>query len=343
MSITNGDKWLTEIAQRMKDEFENDNAETPERLTVRELIGKYGFLRRRDWINNRIQNRLDELDLVAVPDFTNQWLDTTIAIELDPEITGGPSHGERPDPTRRVYSLEAAHNKPTCVKSGDKLNVATALMLLRDYSQLPVMDNDHDVKGIISWQSIGARLALERECEYVHQCMEPAVQIPKVEIPKEAPLFEAISIIAEQGYVLVRDRVAKNTISGIVTATDLSNQFALLAEPFLRIGEIEGHLRNLIHRKFTLEELKEAAIGDKIEGSSDLTLGDYQQLLGRPEHWERLKLNIDRRKFVKHLDRVREIRNELMHFTSDGISDEDMQLLRDVARFFDDLVRMGAL
>ncbi len=341
MSISDGDKWLAEIAQRMKDEFENGNAETPERLTVRELIGKYGFLRRSDWINNRIQNRLDELDLVAVPDFTNQWLDTTIAIELDPEITG--ESGKRPDPTRRVDSLEAAHNKPTCVKSSDKLNVATALMLLHDYSQLPVMDNDHDVKGIISWQSIGARLALERECEYVRQCMEPAVQIPKVEIPKEAPLFEAISIIAEQGYVLVRDRVARNTISGIVTATDLSNQFALLAEPFLRIEEIERHLRNLIHRKFNLAELREAAKTKRIQGSSDLTLGAYQQLLGQQEHWERLKLNIDRMEFVKHLCRVRIIRNSIMHFNPDGISDEDMQLLRDVARFFDGLARMGAV
>lgn len=348
MSISNGDTWLTEIAQRMKNEFENGNAETPERLTVRELIGKYGFLRRSDWINNRIQNRLDELDLVAVPDFTNQWLDTTIAIELDPEITGESSDGKRRDPTRRVDSLEAAHNKPMCVKSGDKLNVAIALMLLHDYSQLPVIDNNHmdknhEVKGVISWQSIGARLALERKCEYVRQCMESAAQIPKVEILKEAPLFEAISIIAEQGYVLVRDREAGNIIGGIMTATDLSNQFALLAEPFLRVGEIERHLRNLIHRKFTLEELMEASQGKKIEGTANLTLGDYQQLLGRPEHWERLGLNIDRREFVKHLCRVRKIRNELMHFTSDGICDEHMQLLRDVAKFFDGLVRMGAM
>ena len=336
-----GDEWLAGVAERMKKEFADGNVPRPEQISVRAFIGKYNFARRGEWINNRIQNRLDELDLVAVPDFTNQWLDTTIAIELDPEITGG--SGKRSDPTRRVDSLEAAHRKPMCVNSGDKLNVATALMLLHDYSQLPVMDNDHDVKGIISWKSIGARLALERECEYVRQCMEQEAQIPKVEIPKEAPLFEAISVIAEQGYVLVRDRAAKNTISGIVTATDLSNQFALLAEPFLRIGEIEGHLRNLIHRKFTLEELTEAARGRQIKGSADLTLGDYQQLLGKPEHWKRLKLNIDRRKFVQHLCRVRKIRNSVMHSNPDGISDEDMQLLRDVARFFDDLVRMGAM
>ena len=348
MSTHNGDEWLASVAERMKKEFEDGTVPTPERLTARELVGKYGYALRGPWIDNRIQNRLEELQLRSVPDFSVVWQGATISIEPDQEIAGVSPDTKRPDPTRRVDSLNAAHNKPVCVKTGDRLNVATALMLLHDYSQLPVIDNshvdrNHEVKGIISWQSIGARLALHRECEYVRQCMEPAAQIPKVEIPKEAPLFEAIGIIADQGYVLVRDREADNTISGIVTATDLSNQFALLAEPFLRIGEIEGHLRNLIHRKFNLEELREAARGKEIEGSSDLTLGDYQQLLGKAEHWERLNLNIDRREFVKHLDRVREIRNNIMHFNPDGLSSEDMQLLRDVARFFDDLVRMGAM
>lgn len=343
MSAHNGDEWLAGVAKRMKKEFEGGIVPEPVQLTAKELVGKYGYALRGPWIDSRIQNQLEKLQLRSVPDFSIVWQGRTISIELDQEIAGASHDTNRPDPTRRVDSLNAAHNKPVCVKSGDKLNVATSLMLLHDYSQLPVMDNDHEVKGVISWQSIGARLALERECKYVRQCMEPSGEMPKVEIPKEAPLFEAIGIIAEQGYVLVRDRAAKNTISGIVTATDLSNQFALLAEPFLRIGEIEGHLRNLIHRKFTLEELEEAARGNKIEGSSDLTLADYQHLLGRPEHWERLSLNIDRGEFVKHLCRVRKIRNSIMHFNPDGLSDEDMQLLRDVARFFEDLVRMGAM
>ncbi|MXZ91098.1 MAG: hypothetical protein F4W95_09490 [Chloroflexi bacterium] len=338
-----GDEWLVGVAERMKKEFEDGNVPTPERLTARELVGKYGYVLRGSWINSRIQNRLEELKLRSVPDFTVTWQGASISIEMDEETAEASSDTKRPDPTRRVDSLNAAHNSPTCVKRGDELNVATSLMLMHDYSQLPVMDDAHEVKGVISWQSIGARLSLGCECKYVRQCMEPSREMPKVEIPKEAPLFEAINIVAEQGYVLVRDREAGNTISGIVTATDLSNQFALLAEPFLRIGEIEGYLRNLIHRKFTLEELSVAAIGTEIQGSSDLTLGDYKQLLGRPEHWERLNLNIDRREFVKHLNRVREIRNSIMHFNPDGLSNEDMQLLRDVARFFDDLVRMGAM
>ena len=341
MSI--GDDWLGQVAQRMKDEMENGNAPTPERITARELVGKYGYAIRGPWINSTIQNRLEELDLRAVPDFTITWQGATISIELDPEVRGASTGGQRPDPVHRIDSLGAAHNRPMRVKADAKLEVATSKMLLHDYSQLPVMDNRHTVKGIISWQSIGARLALGRRCEYVRECMEPVDQLPKVEVPKDIPLFEAIGIIAEQGYVLVRDRESGNAISGIVTATDLSNQFALLAEPFLLAGEIEGHLRNLIHRKFTLEELRESAGGQDISGSADMTLGEYQRLLERPEHWERLKLNIDRREFIHHLCAVRKLRNSIMHFNPEGFSEEDLQLLRDIARFFGNLVKMGAM
>jgi CBS domain-containing protein len=337
-----GDAWLGAIAERLKDEWEKGTAQLPERLRVRDLLSKYGFLRRGNWINSRIINRVEQLDLRTVPDFTTTWLDATISIELDPEYTGAISDADRPDPTRRIDSLAAAHNPPVRVSPTTRLEVAIAEMLLHDFSQLPVVSGTHDVKGIIDWQSIGARLVLGRECQFVRQCMEPVGRIPKVEIPKEASLFEAIGIVEEQGYVLVRDPKAGNVISGIVTATDLSNQFTLLAEPFLLIGEIEGHLRNLIHRKYTLEELK-AVGGQQINGSADLTLGDYCQLLGKPENWERLKLNIDRATFWKRLDCVRKIRNNIMHFNPDGVEDDQMQILQEVARFFDHLVTMEVI
>lgn len=258
-------------------------------------------------------------------------------------MTGTSPSVQRPDPIHRIESLSAAHNAPMCVKSNAKISVAVSIMLLHDFSQLPVMDNHHTVKGMISWQSIGARLALGQQRDYVYECMEPVEQISKIEVSKGTPLFEAIGIIAEQGYVLVRDREANNVISGIVTATDLSNQFALLAEPFLLAGEIEGHLRNLIHRKFTLEELRASSARQDISGFADMTLGEYQRLLEKPEHWARLDLNIDRKEFVEHLCGVRKIRNRIMHFNPEGFSEEDLQLLRDIARFFGNLVKMGAM
>ncbi|MCY3690656.1 MAG: CBS domain-containing protein [Chloroflexota bacterium] len=346
MSTHNGDKWLVQAAQRMKDELDNGNVPTPERLTVRDLVGKYGFQRRSSWVTTHIQNLLDELELRAVPDIASGWIDATISIELDSAVSGVSSDSQRPDPIRRIDSLDAAHNNPVCVKSDAKLNVATTLMLLHDYSQLPVMDNLHGmVKGVISWQSIGARFALGSECDYVRQCMEPAERIPNVEISKNAPLMEAIGIIAKQGYVLVRDRESQNVISGIVTATDLSNRFAELAEPFLLMEQIEKHLRNLIHREFTLAVLQESSGDPNIAGSADMTLGGYQRLLERPAHWEELSIaaRIDHKEFVKHLCCVRKIRNSIMHFNTDGLSEKETEILRSFAGFFDYLVRMSAM
>ena len=123
-------------------------------------------------------------------------------------------------------------------------------------------------------------------------------------------------------------------------------QFMQLAGPFLFVGEIEGHLRHLIHGKFTLEQLREASIpeeGRDIEGSGDLTLGGYCRLLEKKENWDFLNLNIDRSEFIRHLDDVRKIRNDVMHFNPDGLSTEETRKLQDIARFFETLVRIGAM
>lgn len=154
---------------------------------------------------------------------------------------------------------------------------------------------------------------------------------PHQEIRADASLFEAIPLIVQHQYVLVRD--AQNRISGIVTASDLSEQFGQLGEPFLLIGEVENHIRRLIVGRFTAEEL--AAHRDpadeerEVERVEDLTFGEYKRLLENPDHWSKLDLTaIDRKKFIEHLDEIRRIRNKAMHFEPDGLEDENLEVLR---------------
>ena len=326
--MARGYEWLSEIAERMKAETAAAAAATPEQITVREFIGKYGYVMRGVYLVSRIRNDLEKLDLHTNPDFEGVYLGSTIAIELHSEATDSASTEGPDSATHRIGTLEAANKKPVSVNPDDLLEKATTIMRIHDYSRLPVMTGEREVKGVISWQSIGAGLSLGQKCEYVRQCMEPVR-----EIPASTPLFNAIGGIAEHGYVLVRgeDRV----ITGIVTSGDISNQFMQLAGPFLFIGEIEGHLRRLAHGKFTVEEIRETLPETErpIQGLADLTLGGYYQLFGKEERWERLNLNIDRREFVKHLDSVRKIRNDIMHFNPDGLSDEDVTALKDFARF----------
>ena len=238
------------------------------------------------------------------------------------------------DPVHRIGTLAAAHNKPMSVAPDDPLKVATTKMQLQDFSQLPVMTGERTVKGIISWKSIGT-LFIGRG---VHRIAWTSVE----EISIDAPLFEAIGSIAKHGYLLVRGN--DKAVTGIVTETDLSEQFMHLAGPFLLIGEIEGHLRQLIHGKFTVEEMQltSESEGERdISGSADLTFGGYCRLLQNPDYWERLNLAVDRGQFVEHLESVRKIRNDVMHFDPDGLSPEDERMLRGVARFLETLIRKG--
>lgn len=201
------------------------------------------------------------------------------------------------------------------------------------------MTNERDVKGILSWTSIGSRLALGRTSDVVRELMDDSH-----EIRADASLFQAIPIIVEHQYVLVRG--SDNKISGIVTATDLSLQFGQLAEPFLLLGEIENHIRRILGENFSADELK--MVGDpsdkdrKIEDVADLTFGEYIRLLENEERWEKVSISVDRLTFCKQIDEVRLIRNDVMHFDPDGIPESDLDKLRHSARFLQRLQTMGA-
>jgi hypothetical protein len=70
-----------------------------------------------------------------------------------------------------------------------------------------------------------------------------------------------------------------------------------------------------------------------IENVEDLSFGDYLRLLENRERWERLGLQIDRPTFVKDLDEVRMIRNDVMHFDPEGIGEPEVTKIRKFAEF----------
>ena len=200
------------------------------------------------------------------------------------------------------------------------------------------MSGEREVKGIISWASIGRRLALGKTGTTAQELMDQ-----HQEIRADSSLFAAMPIIAQHGYVLVRAR--DNRISGIVTASDLNLQFHQLAEPFLLLGEIENHVRRIIDDRFSVEELAAARdpadAGRNVTSVSDLTFGEYVRLLENPDRWTQLGLPIDRGIFIEKLDAVRRIRNDVMHFDPDPLPSADLDELRDFAAFLQKLQEMG--
>jgi CBS domain-containing protein len=353
--MTDADR-LPQIAQQLRE------GKPPPSLTVREFLSWFGAQRRGYWIVKNIREALEQAGLQTEPDFESAYIDAPVTLMLAPQrpaetaaatqgelsgtaaisfsaaatLTAPPSYA---DPTYRISKLPAANNPPMSVTPDAPINVAVTLMLTHDYSQLPVMTNERDVKGVISWASIATRTCLGKGGTITRELMD----VPHQEIRADASLFQAIPLVVQHQYVLVRG--ADNRISGIITGSDLSLQFQQLAEPFLLLGEIENHIRRLIGDQFTREELSSARDpGDTdrvVNVVADMTFGEYIRLLENPDRWAKLELSIDRTTFCKYLDGVRTIRNDVMHFDPDGIPPGDLDRLRDFTRFLQRLQGIG--
>lgn len=356
---------------RLREAAEKIKAGETIALTVREFLSWFGF-QRRSYLNvDAVRDALAETGLITIPNFEFVWLDSPIHLATPPppepehvataeSNLDSSSEGDAAslveesaveaaslatsifqdsDPTYRVGRLQSANRPPLYVSPDAPLAEIVTNMLMYDYSQLPVMTSSREVKGMVSWKAIGMQLSLGKSVATARDCMEPAH-----EIRYDEPLFTAVDIIIAYEYVLIRND--NKQISGIVTTTDVSLTFDQLGEQFLLLGEIENHIRALIDAKYTVEQLREAAdsadTGRAIDDVSDLTFGEYIRLLENQERWLALGLHIDRSLFVKELDRVREIRNDVMHFDPDGIEPSEIDTLRRFLRFLQQLMEVNS-
>lgn len=324
MADTNTPDRLDEIVERGRG------------IAVRELLRLFGAERRGYRVVAQIRHALDARGLVTDPDFDSVHIDAHVKVlrgahaELpSPELVDS-SAAELADPVQRIGRLVDTDRKLVTVRPGTSVLEASTIMMMRDFSQLPVLRTEHDCLGMVSWRSIGTAAALQRGCVVVDDCMEP---VETFEF--DAPLFHAMQRLRQVDAILVRDSEAR--VSGIVTTADISVQFHMLGEPFLLLGEIENHLRILIDRSLTPTEI--AAGRDpsettrEVTSAADLTFGEYKRMLERAQLWERVGLPIDRGAFIRELEAIRLLRNEVMHFDPDGIADEDLRRLREFADF----------
>jgi CBS domain-containing protein len=326
------DEKLKAIAEQLK------KGVAPSKETVRTLLSWYGASRRGFRVSRRIQSRLAVYGIRTEPDFVYTYIDGYISFQKL-AVKEAPAEDTATDPIHRIARLASANRTPVSVKPDSTLQQTITLMLTNDFSQLPVMTSTRELKGVVSWKTIGSRLALKRSCGNAQDCMESAHEVGIGD-----SLFSAIHTVVDHDYVLVR--AEDKQICGIITASDLAEQFQRLAEPFLLVGEIENGVRCMLHGRFTKEELETAKLAEdkarKVEAVSDLTFGEYIKLLEPEKNWAKVKLEIDRVEFVKRLHEVREIRNDVMHFDPDGLDEGDLKNLREFAQFLKRLRDVGA-
>jgi CBS domain-containing protein len=317
--------------------------------TGRELLSWFGAARRGARVVEHVRAELARHDLVTDPDFNDVWVDIPLAFKTKPppaSVGNGakeaaqspPASGQMiSDPVHRIGRLEAANQKIVSVPVGTSINVAATTMLLRDFSQLPVMRNERDCRGVVSWQSIGLARALGHPCNTVDDCLSPVE-----DIPADSPLLDAIERISSRGFVLVRANDRR--YQGIVTASDISHQFRFLSEPFLLLGQIENHIRVLVGKSFSLAELQAAKnpadVSREIGDVSDLSFGEYVRLMESPAGWVKLKAHFAREPFLDELRTVLAVRNDVMHFDPEPLENDQVQQLRNLAAFLERAVVM---
>jgi hypothetical protein len=324
-------------------------------ITIREFLTLFEAKRRGFFVVQNIREKLEGAGLATSPDFEEPgWIETPINFILktkDPEQperaetpdmndTMGSAAAEAGDPqytfedtSYRVDQLKVANQKIISVKPDWLINQVVTLMLFRNVSQVPVMPNERDVKGIITWKSIGAKSSFGGTGRYARDFVEE-----HHEVRSDSSLFKAIPFITTYDYVLVR--APDRRISGIVTSSDLSIEFRDRTEPFLLLSEIENWIRNIIRQRFTPQEL--SAVFEKTPDNADvsnMTFGEYLLLLQNPDRWTQLRLNIDREIFCERLGVVKEIRNDVMHFKF-RTKGEDIDSLREFSSFLATLSRI---
>ena len=313
-------------------------------LPIRELLARWGHKRRGTWVVNGISRDLKKAGLVTEPDFTQGWIDAVVtlvprrliksrevSIDSKPEAAVA-AEEELPVPgevTLIVGSLRSA-SQPVCSVALDStLLQAQSLMMKNDFSQLAVMSDKRNLRGAVTWESV-AKTSMRTAKPQIRDCVIPAELVRF-----EDDLIQHIPQIVRSGYVFVQR--SDRTVSGIVTTADLSEEFGRRATPFFLIGEIERRLRRAVDHIFTSAEL--AQIRDPrdtardVESAADLTIGEYIRLLENPSHWTKTAWQAERSIFIEALQSVREIRNEVLHFSPDPLDEEQIGELRSFIRW----------
>lgn len=310
------------------------------RIQTRNINEFYGVSRRGFRVIEKVNSLLEKHELVMEPDFASANIYGHVEIKPKPTITLN-SELKKPkylDAIPRIGTIkssdlnnsEDSELKLIYVRKETPLQEVISLMLLHNFSQIPILSSKKDVYGLISWKSIGRALALGKNCNSVADCYE-SVEV----INHDEPLFKVVKIVLEKEVVLVRD--FKNEISGIVTATDVGEQFLILSEPFLLIEQIENFIRIILKDKLTYDDINKVLDLSKIEKEikhlSDMNFGHYVRIFENENLFKKIELKIDRVMLHKMLIDVNKVRNEVMHFSPEAMDENDLINLRRTQNF----------
>ncbi|MGW4486150.1 restriction system modified-DNA reader domain-containing protein [Amycolatopsis sp. NPDC004368] len=313
------------VHERLRQARTRADDDKPEKVSVRELLGFWGAKDRGDQVS-QIETDLANHGLVTVPGFRAVTLDTFVELRTPPEDTtaaddaaaGEDDEGDLDVRTKlgNLTELDGVES----VSPNSTLEEAITKMILNDVSQLAVLNGPRNLRGAITWQSIAEARHRKPEAALA-DAVDPSAQA----LPYDRDLFEVLPVLQERKFVFVLDQT--RAVMGVVTTTDVARHYGQLSTPFVQLGELDQTLRWIVSRAFDLPTIRPLC-ARKITGFDQLTMGDYQNILGSRELWPKLGWPLDREVFTARLDEIRLIRNKVMHFHPDPAPPDAVDKLR---------------
>lgn len=210
-----------------------------------------------------------------------------------------------------------------CVTEEKTVRDAQTVMLAHDYSQLPIVDGEGNLKGSISEQSIARNYYHVDEGASVLDLKVTSCSDPQVTISIEQDVFEVLDLLEQTFAVVVVDEPRP---VGIITNYDTTEFFRDLSEGLILVEDIEVTLRQYIDKVLPEEKDRQEAMfnafkhlmkNDAAEAPTfdRMSFGDYITLITNRKNWPRFEELLESRELFRvYMDQVREIRNQLAHF-----------------------------
>ncbi|MHB1430810.1 MAG: restriction system modified-DNA reader domain-containing protein [Streptosporangiaceae bacterium] len=325
--------------ERLKEIRARADAKDPVEISVRELLAMWDAKMRGTRINQRIEADLANHGLATSPSFRKVTIDATVHLvtgSQEAEVTGSTApvvddDVDELDVGLTVGNLPSALGGVESVPPTATFDQAITIMVLNGYSQLAVLTGRHSLRGAVTWQSI----AHARHANPSASFADAIVRAREARYDQE--LIEVLPDLETWDFVFVRDE--KNAVAGIVTTADVVGAYRELATPFFLIGELDQIFRQLISRTFTLEEVTSLCDPDgsrPVRSFDDLEMGDYQRVLENPDRWQQLGWPLDRATFIKRLDELRIVRNNVTHFNPEPVPPDAVEKLRYILKLLRD-------
>jgi CBS domain-containing protein len=323
----NEDQERQRIHERLRHARSRADQQDPERISVRELLGIWKATDRGDQVG-QIEADLANHGLVTSPSFRAVTLDAMVtlttprdepeeAAEAEPSVDdeGGGDLNVRLT-VGNLTPLEGVES----VSPHSSLEEAITKMLLNDYSQLAVLNGPRSARGAVTWRSIAQAMHQKADAG-VSDAIDSHVEV----VTYDRDLFEVLPTLQQREFVLVTN-VSKE-VKGIVTTADVAHRYGEMATPFFQLGELDQTLRWILSRAVDLPTVQPLC-SRTIKNFNELGFGDYQRILANREVWVKLGWPLDRQVFIDRLDDIRKIRNSVMHFHPDPVSEDTIETLR---------------